>query len=87
HATAGHYRNMAALSLIVILTGLLASFRLPGWRFAAWIAGLLAVFLGLASVVLPEAESSLGVTWGLVVIAWGILFIAVAERIRLKGAK
>ncbi|HEY4497597.1 MAG TPA: hypothetical protein VJC20_02480 [Candidatus Paceibacterota bacterium] len=84
HITVGHYRSMAAYSLIIILIGILASFRPGGWRFAMWVAGLLAIILGLASVVLPSAESSLGLVWGLVAIVWGIAFIAVGEFDRRK---
>ena len=82
HVAAGHYRNMAAYSLIVILVGLLASFRPGGWRFAAWIAGLLSILLGLVSAVLPSAESSLGIAWGIAAAVWGIVFIVAAELTR-----
>jgi uncharacterized protein YjeT (DUF2065 family) len=79
HINAGHYRNMSALGFIVILVGLLASFRPKDWRLAAWVAGFLPMVLGLVSVVLPNAESSLGLGWGLAAIVWGIVFIASAE--------
>jgi len=79
HSNAGHYRNMTVYSFIVILVGLLASLRPSGWRIAAWIAGFLPVVLGLASVVLPGAESSLGLGWGLAATVWGITFISAAE--------
>jgi uncharacterized protein YjeT (DUF2065 family) len=79
HITVGHYRNMAAFSLIVFLVGLLASFRPRGWRLAAWVAGSLPILFGFASVVLPGAESSLGLAWGIVAIVWGLAFIAAAE--------
>jgi hypothetical protein len=82
HIAVGHYRSMAAYSLIIILIGILASFRPGGWRFAMWIAGLLAVMLGLASVVLPSAGSSLGLVWGLAAIVWCIAFIAIGEFTR-----
>jgi len=79
HSNAGHYRNMAIYSFIIILVGFLASFKPRGWRIAAWIAGLLPVLLGIASIVLPEAESSLGLAWGITSIVWGVSFIAMAE--------
>lgn len=85
HVTMGHYRNMTVLSFIIILVGILASFRPKGWRLAAWIAGFLPILLGLSSVVLPSAESSFGVAWGIAAITWGLIFIAVAEVIRHKG--
>ncbi|HEX9721800.1 MAG TPA: hypothetical protein VGA53_00905 [Candidatus Paceibacterota bacterium] len=79
HAAQGHYRNMAAFSFIILLVGLLASFRPRGWRLAAWVAGFLPIFLGTASIVLPNAESSIGLVWSLAAIVWGIAFIAAAE--------
>lgn len=84
HITIGHYRNMAVFGSIIILIGLLASFRPSGWRFAAWITGFLSIALGLASAVLPNAESSLGVAWGIAALIWGIMFIVVAEVARRK---
>ena len=81
HSALGHYRNLAALSIIIVLVGTLASLRYSGWRLAAWVAGGLSTLLGLASVVLPNAESSLGVAWGIMAIVWGAVFIATAESI------
>ncbi len=79
HGNLGHLRNFAVMSLIIMGVGLLASLRPSGWRFATWVAGLLPAALGLASVVLPNAESSLSLIWSLVAIAWGTHFIVMAE--------
>jgi hypothetical protein len=95
HAAAGHYGFMAAFSFTVIGVGLLASLRPDGWRFTAWVAGLLPVLLGVTSVIYPDASSSLGVFWAVAAIAWGIVFVAAAELtrdvelptlLRLRGA-
>ena len=80
HAAQGHYRNMAAFSFIVILVGILASLRPNDWRLAACVVGFLSILLGLASVALPDAESSLGIFWGIAAIIWGITFIATKKR-------
>ncbi len=85
HTAMGHYRNMAALSFIIILVGLLASFNPCGSRLAVWVAGLLPILLGLSSVVLPGAESSLGMAWSIAAITWGIVFITVAEVVGHKN--
>lgn len=85
HSNLGHYRNFAVLSFIIILAGLLASLMPRGWRVAARIAGGLPTALGLASVVLPSAESSLGVMWGFVAIVWGVTFITAAEFSRPRN--
>jgi len=79
HAGMGHYGFMAAFGFTVIGVGLLASLRPDGWRLTAWVAGLLPALLGLASVVYPDATSSLGLVWALAAIAWGVGFVAAAE--------
>jgi len=81
HAEMGHYGFMTAISLTVILAGLLATLRPVGWRFVAWVAGALPVLLGLTSLVYPNAESNLGNDWSLISMAWGAAFVVVAERI------
>lgn len=81
HGGLGHFRNFAALSLIIVGAGILASLRPKGWRLAAWVTGSLPIILGLASVVLPNSESSLGLIWALAAIIWGIHFVVMAEFI------
>jgi hypothetical protein len=80
HAALGHYGFMAAFSFTVIGVGLLASQQPEGWRLTAWVAGILPVLLGLTSLVYPDVDSRLGVFWAVAAIAWGVVFIAVAER-------
>jgi hypothetical protein len=79
HAALGHYGFMAAFSFTVIGASLLASLRPDGWWLSAWVAGLLPALLGLASLVFRGLDSSLGLTWGLAAIAWGVAFVAAAE--------
>jgi hypothetical protein len=79
HAAMGHYGYMVAFSFTVIGVGLLASLRPDGWWLSAWVAGLLSVLLGLASVVYPDNSSSLGLVWALAAIAWGVVFVAAAD--------
>jgi hypothetical protein len=87
HALLGHYGYMAALSFTVIGVGLLTSVRPVGWPLTAWVAGLLPAFLGLASLMFPDNEGRLGLPWALAAIAWGIAFVAVAERRRAGGPR
>jgi putative effector of murein hydrolase LrgA (UPF0299 family) len=95
HAAAGHYGFMAAFAFTVIGVGLLASLRPDGWRLTAWVAGLLPIFLGVTSLMYPDASSSLGLVWAVAAIAWGMMFVAAAELtkdaelptlLRLRGA-
>jgi hypothetical protein len=82
HAMSGHYGFMAAFSFTVIGVGLLASLRPDGWRITAWVAGLLPALVGVLSVLDPDVASSLGQGWAYAAIAWGAVFIAVAEITR-----
>jgi len=81
HAGMGHYGFMAAFSFTVIGVGMLASVRPDGWRLTAWAAGLLTALLGCASLLYP-VSSSLSQPWALAAIAWGVGFVAAAERSR-----
>jgi hypothetical protein len=85
HALMGHYGFMAAFCFTVIGVSLLASLRPVGWRLTAWVAGFLPVLLGLASVVYPDVSSSLSLVWALAAIAWGVVFVAVAELTKDAG--
>jgi hypothetical protein len=85
HAALGHYGFMAAFGFTVIGVGILASLRPDGWRFAAWVGGLLPMLLGLASLVFPDVESSLGLVWILAAIIWGITFVVAAELIHRRA--
>jgi hypothetical protein len=82
HAAVGHYGFMAAFSFTVIAVGVLASLRPDGWRLPAWVAGILPALLGVTSLVYPDSSSSLGPVWALAAIAWGGVFVAVAELTR-----
>lgn len=79
HIEFGHFMLMSAVGLFVIGLGLLSSLQQPGWWLPAWFAGILAAFLGLASVVFPAAASSGDLIWAVGAIAWGIAFIVAAE--------
>ncbi len=79
HFFQGHYAFMAAFGFTVIGVGLLASLRPDGWRLTACVAGILPAVVGASSLLYPDATSSLDVGWSLAAIAWGGLFVAVAE--------
>lgn len=60
HRFMGHYGFIAALAFTIIGVGLLASLRADGWRVPAWVAGSLAVALGITSILFRNASSSVG---------------------------
>lgn len=78
-ARGDRYAEAAALSVAVVAVGLLASVRTPGWRLAAWSAGIAAAMFGCASVALPDVVGSAGATWGGAAVAWAALVVAAAE--------
>lgn len=82
HAALGHYGYLAAFALTIVGIGVVSSLRLAGWRLSVWIAGLLAVALGVASLALPDVEGALGTVWAVSAMAWGAGYIAVAEIVR-----
>jgi hypothetical protein len=78
-ARGDRFAEAAALAVAVVAVGFLASARTPGWRLAAWSAGIAAAILGCASVALPDVEGSVGAVWGGVAVAWALLVVVAAE--------
>ena len=85
HAEKGHWLLLAAYALSILGVGLLAALHPLGWRVPAWSTGVLAIFFGLASIVLPPQASHVGPVWGTLAIIWGIVYIAVAKRTTEAG--
>jgi hypothetical protein len=81
-ALRGHYGDLAGSAFSMAVWGGLAVFRRRDWRFAAWITGFVAVYLGVSSVMFPDASSSLGLVGGVFVAIWAITFVAMTERVR-----
>jgi hypothetical protein len=79
HGDLWHWAGGAKMALLIILMGLFAALRHPGWRVPAWGAGYLLAAFGAVSVALPNQASSAGVTWGVLALVGGLAFIAVAE--------
>lgn len=82
HVVFVHYGGMANAALYVVLMGALAVFRQRDWRFATWSAGLIAAFVGLASIAYPASASSLGLVGGGLLVLWAVAFVAVIEYVR-----
>jgi hypothetical protein len=82
HVVFVHYGGMANAALYVVLMGALAVFRQRDWRFATWSAGLIAAFVGLASIAYPASASSLGLVGGGLLVLWAVAFVAVIEFVR-----
>lgn len=82
HAVLVHYGGMALLSVLIVVLGLIAAVRRRDWRFPAWCAGVLAVYLGASSAAFPGYASSVGPFWGGLSAVWGVGFVAAVEVTR-----
>jgi hypothetical protein len=79
HGLEFHWGTMATLTLAIIATLFVAAIRAPGWRLPAWCAGLAVAAFGLASAIYPSYASSIGRSWGMGAMAFGVVFISAAE--------
>ena len=73
------FAEVAALAIAIVVGGMLAAFKPRGWRVTAWSVGAATVILASASIVLPELAGALGRATGAAAVAWGVLFIVIAE--------
>lgn len=74
------YAALAGAAIGVAISAVLASTRVPGWRFSAWSAGISAALLGAVSVLYPNDTGSFGSGPGLLAVAMGLMIILTAER-------
>jgi hypothetical protein len=82
HGVFVHYGAMAIAAFLVVFMGAMAVFRQRDRRFATWFAGLMAAYIGLASVAYPTNPSSVGLVWGVLLFIWAVAFVAAAEYVR-----
>jgi hypothetical protein len=81
HVASNHYATMFGLCLMIVLAAVLGATSLGGARLTAWIAGVSAVGLGVASTAHPpEQPSALGRGWAIALVAWGVVYVLVAMR-------
>jgi hypothetical protein len=79
HGDLGHWASGAAFAVKIILMGLLASLKWPGWRVPAWSTAFSVFMLGLVSLLMPNQASSVGEVWGVLAMLGGLGFLAVVE--------
>lgn len=84
HAMMGHYMEMAVMSIVLLLTGLVAAAGAPGHRIVAWFSAGLAVYFGALSLTFPAQASSIDAVWAVALVAWGLAFVATSE-LRVSG--
>lgn len=77
---AGHWTAMAGFAFSIIVVGLIAALRIPGFRLSSWsAAGALAIY-SAASLVVPRDASAAARPWALAGLLWAIVFVVLAER-------
>jgi hypothetical protein len=74
-----HWPVEAALAVAVILLAALAATRPRGWILPAWTVGICAVWYGTASVIYPNLDATVGRTWGVLAVTWGVAFVLVSH--------
>jgi plastocyanin len=75
HATLDHWIFSAVMDVVLVLAGLFAATKRPGWRILSSMAGLAFLYLGVASVAVPYQDGSWGVTGGIVSMIGGAAFL------------
>jgi hypothetical protein len=78
HYQFGHWVVMAVYALLIPLFGAVAAWKVPGWRFPLWAAGLMGIAFGVGSLGIT-AVSQLSTHWAVLAIACGAAFIGVGE--------
>jgi hypothetical protein len=82
HGLFVHYGAMAIAAFLVVFMGAMAVFRQRDRRFATWFAGLMAAYIGLASIAYPTNASSVGLVGGALLFLWAVAFVAGVEYVR-----
>ena len=84
HHQFGHWIVMAVYALLVPLLGAVAAWKVSGWRFPLWAAGVMTAGLGIGSLAIT-AVSQLSTAWSVAAVAWGTAFIWIGEREARQG--
>jgi hypothetical protein len=81
HALQYHWIGSALLMVLLIVGGVLASTKRPGWKILGFITGEVYCYLGVITMIVPNNAGSWGEASGLFAIFGGVLylFIVLAE--------
>ena len=66
---------MSEVALIIALAAVLGATPMAGQRIVGGLSAGAAMFLGLASAVFPDYESSLGAPLGVIAIIWAAAYL------------
>ncbi len=77
HALELHWIGSALLMVLLIVAGLMASTKRPGWKILGFITGEVYLFLGVITMIVPDYAGSWGEASGLFTIFGGALYILI----------
>jgi hypothetical protein len=71
-----HYSGMAALALALPLCAAAASLETSGRTLGAWLVGVSAALIAVASLVLSDHDGAFDPLWAWLALAWGVALLA-----------
>ena len=77
HALELHWIGSALLMVLLIVAGLMASTKRPGWKILGFITGEVYLFLGVITMIVPNYAGSWGEASGLFTIFGGALYMLI----------
>jgi hypothetical protein len=75
HVEFHHFGYMGEIALLIILAALIGATAMTGQRIVAGLSSGAGFYLGLASAVFPDYESSVGVPFGIIAIIWAAAYL------------
>ena len=75
-----HYQFMAEYGLVLLLLLALGASSLPGRRYSIWCASFMIGLVGAGFLAFPDHPSSEGAVWGIMMIAFAIIYTLIGER-------
>jgi hypothetical protein len=75
HATTYHWIAGFEHTLILLLAGVLASTKRPGWQTLGILSGVVLLYLGLVALSVPDQAGSWGITGGILGLVGGAGYI------------
>ena len=76
HAALFHWIESVVISIVLVLAGVLAAMKRPGWQALGIIVGLAFIYLGAVALQVPYHDGSWGIAGGLLATLGGCGFIA-----------